>query len=67
MAKSSDRRKYPLRKVIKEVGIYAYLECGHEIVTPQDIAGHYNAYSRRCWKCAKGKPKEVDIKRMERL
>jgi hypothetical protein len=53
-----DRRSYPLRKVIKEEWIYAYLECGHKIVTPQDIAGHYNAESRRCRKCAKGKEKD---------
>lgn len=54
----SDRRSYPLKNVIKEEGIYAYLECGHKIVTPQDIAGHYNASKRRCHKCAKGKDKD---------
>lgn len=57
----TDKRAYPLRKVLEEEGLmYAYLECGHKIITPQDIAGHYNADKRRCRKCAKGKGKDFD-------
>lgn len=61
-----DRRKYPLGKVLDRAGglgedyhvLTDFLECGHTLATPQDIIGHYYPEKRRCYKCAKGSPKD---------
>lgn len=69
------RRAYPLRKVIQRAGwniggviVSAdYLECGHVLPVTQDIIGEYYPERRRCHKCAKNKPKEVNADEMSQL
>jgi len=53
-----DRRRAPLRKVIRELQNAAgswmeVLECGHQQHKRSDYIGHTNAIRRRCLKCAK--------------
>jgi len=54
----TNRRRYPLRKVMKREYVYDYLECGHILPTPTDIIGNYYPESRRCHKCAKRREKD---------
>lgn len=54
----SDRRQYPLVKVLHREYIFDYLECGHKLPSPTDIIGNYYPEKRRCHKCAKKKEKE---------
>lgn len=59
----TNRRNYPLKKVLYREYIYDFLECGHKIPTPNDIIGTYYPEKRRYHKCAKGKRFDFDISR----
>lgn len=63
MAKTN-RRTYPLRKVILRECLYDYLECGHKLHTPSDIIGLYYPAKRRCQRCAKGKEQDFEIQEL---
>ncbi len=40
--------------------IYEVYECGHACPTKKDIYGETNAVRRRCGKCMRSKPRDID-------
>lgn len=57
--------EWPLRKIVEEFtgdqgNPKERLECGHVINKKSDMAGHTNAYRRRCYKCSRAMKVPID-------
>lgn len=61
----TNRRSYPLRKILFREYIHDYLECGHKLPIPSDIIGTYYPERRRCHKCAKEKEPDFDVEEVK--